>query len=323
MSSKLISIVVPCHNEEKNLPILLGKLLDIIPSVNAEDSTPRYTFELIIIDDGSQDETLGKARLLAQESHLLPIRYASFSRNFGKEAALFAGLTMAKGDYVVTMDADMQDPPSLLPKMISIIEKEGCDSVATRRVTRKGEPPIRSLCARIFYKLINSISDTEIMDGARDYRLMTRQMVEAVLSIGEYNRFSKGIFSWVGFKTTWIEFENAQRLAGESSWSFLSLLLYSIEGITAFSTVPLQLASIAGILLFMFALALGLVIVAKTLLFGDPVSGWPSLACLVLFVGGLQLLCVGIMGQYLAKTYMETKHRPIYILKETNDDNER
>ena len=246
------------------------------------------------------------------------VKYISFSRNFGKEGAMYAGLENATGDYIVLMDADLQDPPALLPEMVKAIEEEGYDSVATRRVTRKGEPPIRSFFARMFYKLMNKISKTEIVDGARDYRLMTRQFVNSLLDLGEYNRFSKGLFGWVGYKTKWLEYENIERAAGETKWSFWKLLLYSIEGIMAFSTVPLAISAVVGLLFCVVAFLAVIFIIAKTLIFGDPVSGWPSTACLILFVGGVQLFCVGILGQYLAKTYLEVKGRPIYICKETN-----
>ena len=244
------------------------------------------------------------------------MHYLSFSRNFGKEAAIYAGLQHAKGDFVVLMDADLQDPPALLDEMYTAITEEGYDSVATRRVSRKGEPPIRSFFARMFYKLINKISKADIVDGARDYRLMTRQMVDAILSMSEYNRFSKGIFGWVGFRTKWLAYENVERVAGETKWSFWKLFLYSMEGIIAFSTTPLALASVFGFLLCLVAVVAVLFIIVRTLVWGDPVSGWPSLVCIITFIGGIQLFCMGILGQYLAKTYLETKKRPIYILRE-------
>lgn len=277
-----------------------------------------YRFELIFVDDGSTDETLSVLRSLTRPTTLLPfdIRFLSFSRNFGKEAALYAGLASAQGQYVATMDADLQDPPSLLPQMLSIIETGEYDNVATRRVSRKGEPPIRSLFAQAFYKIINRISDAEIMDGARDFRLMNRAMANAILSLGEHNRFSKGIYGWVGFKTKWLEYENVERAAGESSWSFWKLMLYAFEGITAFSVVPLQLASVSGLLLCLAACALLLFIIVRTIAFGDPVSGWPSTMCAIVFIGGIQLLCLGVIGQYLAKTYLEVKQRPHYIVRE-------
>ena len=269
--------------------------------------------EIIYVDDGSKDQTVKEVKNLAKNDKR--VHLVSFSRNFGKEAAIYAGLTHAKGDYVVMMDADLQDPPSLLPEMFSYIEK-GYDSVATRRVSRKGEPPIRSFFARMFYRIMNKISDTDIVDGARDYRLMTRRVVEAILSMGEYNRFSKGIFGWVGFETKWVEFENVERLRGETKWSFWKLFLYSIEGITAFSTAPLAISSFIGVLFCILAFVAIIFIIAKTLIFGDPVGGWPSLVCIIFLVSGVQLFCLGIVGQYLSKTYMEVKHRPIYLIKE-------
>ena len=269
--------------------------------------------EIIYDDDGSKDQTVKEVKNLAKNDKR--VHLVSFSRNFGKEAAIYAGLTHAKGDYVVMMDADLQDPPSLLPEMFSYLEK-GYDSVATRRVSRKGEPPIRSFFAGMFYRIMNKISDTDIVDGARDYRLMTRRVVEAILSMGEYNRFSKGIFGWVGFETKWVEFENVERLRGETKWSFWKLFLYSIEGITAFSTAPLAISSFIGVLFCILAFVAIIFIIAKTLIFGDPVGGWPSLVCIIFLVSGVQLFCLGIVGQYLSKTYMEVKHRPIYLIKE-------
>lgn len=248
------------------------------------------------------------------------VRWLSFSRNFGKEAALYAGLQHATGDLVATMDADMQDPPSLLPRMYEILQTEDYDNVATRRTTREGEPPIRSLFARMFYKIINRISKADIVDGARDFRLMKRPMVDAILAMPEYNRFSKGIYGWVGFKTKWLPYVNVERAAGETKWNFFSLLLYSIDGIVAFSTVPLSIASVAGTILCIVAFFALVFIVVRALLYGDPVSGWPSLASIMIFIGGIQLLCLGIMGQYLAKTYLETKKRPLYIVRESNID---
>lgn len=281
-------------------------------------TTFQLDFEILFINDGSHDKTLQILRRAAQEDKR--IRYISFARNFGKEAAMYAGFQNCTGDYAAVMDADMQDPPSLLPEMYQALQSGEYDSVATRRVTRKGEPPIRSFFARCFYKLINRISDADIVDGARDFRLMTRQMVDAILSMTEYNRFSKGIFGWVGFRTKWLPYENVERVAGETKWSFWKLFLYSLEGITAFSTAPLAIASIAGILLCIVALLFVCVVLVKTLAFGDAVGGWPSMMCVILFLGGVQLFCMGILGQYLAKTYLETKKRPIYIVQETNED---
>lgn len=311
-----ISIVVPCYNEEESLPLFLRELERVAEQMRQTDD---LTFEVVLIDDGSTDGTLATMKREAQRlpAHFT-VRWASFSRNFGKEAALYAGLSHATGELVATMDADMQDPPSLLPEMYRIITTEDVDNVATRRTTREGEPPIRSLFARMFYKLINKISKADIVDGARDFRLMKRPMVDAILSMREYNRFSKGIYGWVGFKTRWLPYVNVNRVAGETKWSFFSLLLYSIDGIVAFSTVPLSIASVVGTLLCIVAFFALIFIIVRALLFGDPVDGWPSLASIIIFIGGIQLLCLGIMGQYLAKTYLETKHRPLYIVRESN-----
>jgi len=307
---KLISVIVPCYNEQE----VLNMFYDEITRVAGE--MPGYDFEFIFVNDGSKDNTLAICKQLAEKDKR--VKYISFSRNFGKEAGIFAGFEKSKGDLVCMMDADLQDPPALLPEMVAAIEEEGYDSVATRRVTRKGEPPIRSFFARMFYKLMNRISKTEIVDGARDYRLMTRQFVNSLLELREYNRFSKGLFGWVGYNTKWLEYENVERAAGETKWSFWKLLLYSIEGIMAFSTVPLAISAVVGLVFCMIAFVAILFIIAKTLLFGDPVSGWPSTACIILFVGGVQLFCIGIVGQYLSKAYLEIKGRPIYICKETN-----
>lgn len=306
---KLLSVVVPCYNEEENIPFFYEEF------VKNEDflKEKEIEWELLYVNDGSKDKTAEEAKKLHERDervHLL-----SFSRNFGKEAAMYAGLVRAKGDYVVIMDVDLQDPPSLLPEMISYME-QGYDSVATRRVSRKGEPPVRSFFARLFYRLMRKISKTEIMDGARDYRMMTRQMTDAILEMREYNRFTKGIFGWVGFETKWLEYENVERKKGETKWNFWKLLLYSIEGITAFSTVPLSFAAVMGVLFCILAFILIVFIVIRTLVFGDPVSGWPSLVCIISLISGVQLFCLGIVGQYLAKTYMEVKKRPIYLLKE-------
>ena len=307
---KLISVIVPCYNEQEVLHLFYDEVSFVAGEMSA------YDFEFIFVNDGSRDNTLNICKELAAKDER--VKYISFSRNFGKEAGIYAGFEKAKGDLVCMMDADLQDPPALLPEMVKVIEEDGYDSVATRRVTRKGEPPIRSFFAGMFYKLMNKISKTEIVDGARDYRLMTRQFVNSLLSLGEYNRFSKGLFGWVGYQTKWLEYENVERAAGETKWSFWKLLLYSIEGIMAFSTVPLAISAVMGILFCAMAFVLILFIIVKTLAFGDPVAGWPSTACIILFVGGVQLFCVGILGQYLAKTYLEVKGRPIYICKETN-----
>lgn len=310
----LISVVVPCYNEQETLPIFVPAISEVARSLNREHGA---RMELVLVDDGSSDDTLGEMRAAARlATPFLDVRWVSFSRNFGKESAMFAGLEKARGDYVAVMDADMQDPPELLEKMYAMLLEQDVDCVATRRVTREGEPPIRSFFARLFYRIINKISNADIVDGARDYRLMTRQMADAVLSMREYNRFSKGIFGWIGFRTTWLPYVNAQRVAGETKWSFFSLLLYSIDGIVAFSTVPLSIASVVGVIFCLLALVGLVFIVVRTLLVGDPVDGWPSLVCIITLLGGIQLLCLGIIGQYLSKTYLETKRRPIYIVRD-------
>lgn len=307
-----ITIIVPCYNEEAVLPLFYEEITKTAAEMKELD------FELLFVNDGSSDKTLDILRDLHQKDKR--VRYISFSRNFGKEAAMYAGFENSTGDYVAVMDADLQDPPSMLPEMYKTIKEDGYDSVATRRVTRAGEPPIRSFFARMFYKIINKISNTDIVDGARDYRLMTRQMVDSILSMKEYNRFSKGIFGWVGFKTKWLVYENVERAAGETKWSFWKLFVYSLEGITAFSTVPLTIASIFGLLFCLIAFIMIAVIIIRTLIFGDPTSGWPSMICVIFLVSGIQLFCLGIIGQYLSKTYLETKNRPIYIVKETEKD---
>ena len=306
-----ISIIVPCYNEQEALPLFYAEITRV-----AEQMAP-LTFEFVFIDDGSSDGTLSALRSLAAQDKR--VRFVSFSRNFGKEAAILAGLEAAEGAYIATMDADLQDPPALLPELYRAVTEEGYDCAATRRTSREGEPPIRSFFARMFYKLINKISDADIVDGARDYRLMRRRMVEAVLSMREYNRFSKGIFGWVGFQTKWVPFTNVERAAGETKWSFWKLFLYSLEGIVAFSTAPLAIAFVLGALLCAAAFLFIAVVILKTFLFGDPVSGWPSMMCVILFLGGIQLFCAGISGQYLAKTYLETKKRPVYLVRETEE----
>lgn len=310
----MITVVVPCYNEEQALPYFILEIQQVAKTLEAQY---QVDLEVLLVNDGSKDGTLSLMRTYAGQYQ--NVRYLSFSRNFGKEAAIYAGLKHAKGDYVAIMDADMQDPPALLPQMYEILRDEPYDSVATRRVDRAGEPPIRSFFARTFYKLINRISDADIVDGARDYRLMKRAMVDAILSMKEYNRFSKGIFGWVGFRTKWLPYENVQRVAGETKWSFWKLFLYSIEGIVAFSTAPLAMASVFGIITCLCAALALCFILVRTILFGDPVEGWPSMMCVMLFLGGIQLLSIGVIGQYLAKTYLETKHRPIYILQESSD----
>ena len=308
----LLTVVVPCYNEEEAIPFFYEEMLKTIEVFN--EDFPSVEFEMLFIDDGSKDKTLKVLREYNEKDKR--VRYVSFSRNFGKEAGIYAGLDNAKGDYVVIMDADLQDPPSLLPEMFKAVTEEGFDSAATRRVTRKGEPVIRSFFARMFYKLMARISKTEIVDGARDYRIMTRQMVDAILSMGEYNRFTKGIYGWVGFETKWFEYENVERVAGETKWSFWKLFLYSIEGVIGFSTAPLVISSFFGILCMLLAFVMIVFIIIRKLIYGDPTSGWPSLVCIIMLIGGMQLSCIGIVGEYLAKTYLETKHRPIYIAKE-------
>ena len=308
---KNLTVIVPCFNEEEALPIYYKEMCKVMNQMKDVE------IELLFVDDGSSDHTL----FVMKDLHMLDARcsYLSFSRNFGKEAAIYAGLKHAAGDYVAVMDVDLQDPPGLLPEMYRILEEEGYDSVATKRSTRTGEPKLRSFLSESFYKFINKISKTEIVNGARDYRLMKRNMVDAVLDMSEYNRFSKGIFEWVGFRTKWLEFENVERSAGATKWSLKKLFFYSLEGITGFSVAPLSLASVIGVLFCLLSFVLIGVIVVRTLIWGDTVSGWPSLVCIVFLVGGIQLLCTGIVGQYLSKTYLETKHRPIYILKDSSD----
>lgn len=306
---KLLSVIVPCYNEEENIRDFYDELMKNSTFFQNKE----LDVEVIYVDDGSKDRTVEMVKELAEQDGR--VHMVSFSRNFGKEAAIYAGLQKASGDYVVMMDCDLQDPPALLPEMFRYMD-EGYDSVATRRVTRKGEPVIRSFFAHMFYRIINRISKTEIVDGARDYRLMTRQVVDSILAMTEYNRFTKGIFGWVGYETKWLEYENIERKKGETKWSFWKLFLYSIDGITAFSTVPLAIASFMGLLFCICAFfMIGFTIVRK-LLFGDPTSGWPSLVCIILLCSGIQLFCLGIVGQYLSKTYMEVKRRPIYFVKE-------
>ena len=308
--SKLCSCIVPCFNEEEVIPLYYEEMQKV-----RKQEEGKIDFEIIFIDDGSKDKTLEVIKKLSEQDEC--IHYVSFSRNFGKEAAMYAGFEHANGEYVVTMDVDLQDPPHLIPEMIRCIEEEGYDSVATRRVTRKGEPPIRSFFARRFYGLINKISDADIVDGARDFRMMKRDMVNAILSMPEYNRFTKGIFGWVGFKTKWIEFDNVERAAGETKWSFWKLFRYALEGIIAFSTVPLTIVSLIGVIVCIIAFLFLLFVVIRAVIFGDPVAGWPSLICVISFLSGIQLLGIGVVGMYLSKTYLETKKRPIYIKKES------
>lgn len=306
----LITIVVPCYNEEKALPYYYNKMKEIMQKMEY------VNFEIILVNDGSTDGTVLEMKKIAQKDDR--IKYILLSKNFGKEAAMYAGFEYSKGDYIAIMDADLQDPPDLLEDMYNELRRGEYDCVATRRTTRKGEPPIRSFFARMFYKLINKISKTEMVDGARDYRLMTRQMLNAIVNMKEYNRYSKGLFSFVGFNTKWLEYENVERVAGETHWSFWKLFKYALEGITAFSTVPLVISSVIGMLFFFISIIAIIYIVINTLLYGNPTSGWPSMICIIFMVTGIQLFCIGIIGQYLAKIYLEVKNRPIYIVKDTN-----
>lgn len=308
----MISIVVPCYNEEQTIEIFLTEMAKIerIFKEKYEQS-----FEYIFVDDGSKDKTL---EVLKRND----VKYISFSRNFGKEAGLYAGLKAATGDFAAVMDVDLQDPPQMLIEMYEALLSNEYDIAAARRTTREGEPPIRSFFAKCFYKLINKISETEIVDGARDFRLMRRCVVDAILSLGEYNRFSKGLFSWVGFRIKWLDYKNVERSAGTTKWSFSKLLIYSLDGIMAFSVAPLAIASIIGLLLCIISVIMILIIVGKTLIFGDPVAGYPSLVCIILLLSGVQLFCTGIIGQYISKLYLEAKKRPIYIAREDNLDKE-
>ena len=308
---KKVSIIVPCYNEEESIPLFYKEIKKVFSKIN-------YKLELIFVNDGSKDKTLELIRNLSKKDK--EANYISLSRNFGKEAAMWAGLKHSTGDYITVMDCDLQDPPTLIPEMLRLIEEEDYDVVGTRRVTRKGEPPIRSFFARMFYKIINKMSKVEMVDGARDYRMMTRQVVDNLLTLKEYNRYSKGLFSFVGFKTKWLEYENIERVAGETKWNFWKLFLYAIEGIVAFTTAPLTMAATFGILFCLVAFIMIIVIIVKTLVYGDPTSGWPSLACIIFMANGIELLCIGVIGEYLSKTYLEVKKRPIYIVKESNMD---
>ncbi len=314
----LLSLVVPCYNEEESLPILADALGGVVTGMR--ERWPGLSVELVLVDDGSSDGTAAAMRLLASRRGLpYRVRYLLLSRNFGKEGALLAGLSAARGEWVCTMDADMQDPPSLLPQMYADLLTGEWDSVATRRATREGEPPVRSAFARLFYRLINRLSDAEVVDGARDFRAMSRPFVDAVLSMPERNRFTKGIYSWVGFRTKWVPYENVERAAGQTKWSFWGLARYALDGIVAFSTAPLALASVLGLVFCLLALVMVVVVVVRAALFGDPVSGWPSLMTVILLIGGAQLLCLGVIGQYLARTYVEAKQRPSYIVREEGE----
>ena len=306
---KKVDLVVPCFNEEESIPLFYEEIKKVRENLKAK-------IEIIFVDDGSTDRSLEIMKEISKKDKL--VKYISFARNFKKEAAMLAGLDASDGDYVTIMDVDLQDPPSLLGEMIRLIEEEGYDIVGTRRVTRKGEPPIRSFFSRRFYKIINKMSNVEMVDGARDYRLMTRQVVNNILKMREYNRYSKGLFAFVGFKTKWLEYENVERVAGETKWSFWKLFKYAIEGIVAFTTVPLTIATMIGFIFCLIAFVMIIVIIVKTLVYGDSTAGWPSLACIIFLVSGVQLLCIGVIGEYLAKMYLEVKDRPIYIIKETN-----
>lgn len=305
----MITIIVPCFNEENALPYFYGKVCEVLNHMGED-------YEIIFVNDGSTDKTLELIKMYASTNK--KTIYISFSRNFGKEAAMYAGFCNAKGDYVTVMDADMQDPPELLPEMLRIIKEEGYDNVATRRVSRSGEPILRSWLARQFYKIINKISEADIVDGARDFRLMKKNMVDAIIEIEEYNRFSKGIFGWIGFKTYWMSFNNVERIAGKTKWDLCKLFKYAMDGVINFSQAPLTLVSYLGMGITGLSLIILLFLVARKLYFGDPVAGWASIVCIIIFLGGIQLFSMGIMGQYIAKTYMESKHRPHYIIAETN-----
>lgn len=304
-----LSLIIPCYEEEMTIPVFYKEVTKILQKMP-------YCYEIVFIDDGSKDQTLKVMEELAEKDE--HVRYISFSRNFGKEAAMYAGFSNTRGEYIAVMDVDLQDPPELLPEMMRIIQEEDCDSVATRRVDRSGEPAIKSVFARMFYRIINRISDADIADGARDFRLMKRQMADVIVEMSEYNRFSKGIFGWIGFKTHWLPFENKERVAGESKWSFWKLMKYAIDGIVNFSQVPLSIASWFGIFMTMLAFLFIIFIVVRKLIFGDPVNGWASLVCIITLIGGVQLFCMGVMGQYIAKTYMEVKRRPHYIVGKSN-----
>lgn len=312
MGNEKISLIIPCYNEQDALPFFYNETTDVLRAMTCD-------YELLFIDDGSTDQTLSLLMDFAEKDDR--VNYLSFSRNFGKEAAMYAGLCNSDGDYVAIMDADMQDPPDLLPQMLETLRNGDYDSIATRRINRSGEPVLRSWFAKVFYKLINRISDIDVTDGARDFRLMKREMVNAVIAMGERNRFSKGIFGWVGFKTYWLPYQNAERIAGNTKWNFFALAKYAVDGIINFSQTPISISSYFGILMTFISFLLLLVIVVKKFLFGDPVDGWTSTVCIIVFIGGIQLFCLGVIGQYIAKTYIETKQRPHYIISTTNKDN--
>jgi glycosyltransferase involved in cell wall biosynthesis len=306
---KSITLIIPCFNEQEAIPVFYREVKKVLAGMNC-------SCEILFVNDGSKDNTLAVIKMLAEKDPA--VKYLSFSRNFGKEAAMYAGFCNADSDYTAVMDADMQDPPALLPKMIDILETGEYESVATRRVDRAGEPPVRSFFGRRFYRIVNAISDVEIVDGARDFRLMKREMVDAIVAMGEYNRFSKGIFGWVGYRTYWLPFENVERVAGETKWSFWSLFKYAIDGIVSFSQTPLSIASWGGVLMTGFSFLMLLFIIIRRIIFGDPVAGWASIICVVIFIGGLELFCLGIIGQYIAKIYLETKRRPHFIIADSN-----
>ncbi|KAA8501404.1 glycosyltransferase family 2 protein [Mediterraneibacter catenae] len=309
---KKISLIIPCYNEEESIPLFYRETTNVLKKLE------EYSYEMVFVNDGSTDNTLDVLTGLAEmDDH---VKYLHFSRNFGKEAAMYAGFCNVSGDYVAVMDADLQDPPSLLPQMLNILETKEYDSVATRRVSRDGEPPIRSFFARKFYQIINRISDADIVDGARDFRLMKREMVNVIVAMKEANRFSKGIFGWIGFKTYWLPYKNVERVAGETKWSFWKLFRYAVDGIINFSQTPLSIASWGGILLTFCSFIILILIIIRKLMFGDAVDGWASLVCIIIFIGGIQLFCLGIIGQYIAKIYLETKRRPHYIIAKTNID---
>ncbi|MCI9033198.1 MAG: glycosyltransferase family 2 protein [Lachnospiraceae bacterium] len=308
----MISLIVPCYNEQEALPTFYEEVMKVVKELN-------YQYEILFINDGSTDDTISLLKSYAENNSC--VTYISFSRNFGKEAAMYAGFCNVQGDYVAVMDADMQDPPTLLPEMIKVLQSGEYDSVATRRASRNGEPPIRSWFARKFYKIINKISDADIVDGARDFRLMKRNMVDAIVAMGEYNRFSKGIFGWIGFRTYWLSYENVERIAGTTKWNFWKLFKYAIDGIINFSQVPLNIASWFGIIMTFLSFVILAIIIIRKMIFGDPVEGWASTICVIIFIGGIQMFCIGIMGQYIAKTYMETKKRPHYIISESSNKN--
>ncbi len=306
-----LAIIVPCYNEQEALPLFYKEATRVLEKLN-------YDYKLLLVNDGSKDHTLEIMKSIAQKDE--HVKYLSFSRNFGKEAAMYAGFCNANADYVCVMDADMQDPPSLLPEMLEILHTQDYDSVATRRKNREGEPPIRSWFARRFYEIINRISDADIVDGARDFRLMKRDMVDAIVSMTEYNRFSKGIFGWIGFKTYWLSYDNVERVAGETKWNFWKLTKYAIDGIINFSQTPLSAVSWFGVLMTAISFIMLLIVVGRRMIYGDPVAGWASTICVIIFIGGLQLFCLGVIGQYISKMYLETKQRPHFIISETNDE---